>query len=113
MLPTLPKLRMLNKLLALSGPVWLPVLMGARTRRRLERASTRIAAPFPLTLPPVFAAREHSSTIAVGEGAAGAPLREGVGEDRTLLDQSARCMPGIAGSNKCQVSSNWYGHLAW
>ncbi len=52
MLPTLPKLRMLNKLLALSGPVWLSVLMGARIQCRLERANTRIAAPFPLTLPP-------------------------------------------------------------
>jgi len=46
MLPTLQKLRMLSKLLTLSWPARLPVLMSARLRLRVERLDLRMADPF-------------------------------------------------------------------
>jgi hypothetical protein len=48
MLPTLPKLRMLNKLLALNRPARLPELARDGVRPRLDRTDLRMAAPFLL-----------------------------------------------------------------
>jgi hypothetical protein len=61
MLPTLPKLRMLSKLLALSRPARLPVAAPDGVRFRLERVDLRMVVSRVLGGPSRLVLRQSSS----------------------------------------------------